>query len=136
MSGSNERRMGERFCVDWQVDCETEDTFLFATITNVSAMGIFVRTQAPLPIGTPLVLKFAPLIVSTPTGDGLRHAGAADRFELEGTVQWINPDSPGCPNPGMGIRFGDLQVDDRNRLLQAIRSIAFLPAELHPVVDA
>ena len=39
---------------------ETEDTFLYACITNISAMGIFVRTDTPLPVGTRLTLRFAP----------------------------------------------------------------------------
>ena len=42
-SGAERRRSG-RFEVTWQVDCETEDTFLYAYITNISEMGIFVRT--------------------------------------------------------------------------------------------
>ncbi|MBI4706055.1 MAG: hypothetical protein HY744_33595, partial [Deltaproteobacteria bacterium] len=38
-----DRRAAPRFAVEWSVDCETEDTFLYAAITNVSALGIFVQ---------------------------------------------------------------------------------------------
>ncbi len=131
MEGNHERRNGERISVDWNVDCETEDTFLFATITNISAMGIFVRTVDPLPLGTTMILKFAPELVSTASGDGLRPASPADYFELRGTVQWINPAKPSCPNPGMGIQFEALLPEDRARLVLVVRSIAYLPGEVH-----
>jgi type IV pilus assembly protein PilZ len=130
MADVAERRGGERIAVDWQVDCETEDTFLFATITNISSMGIFVRTLAPLPIGTLLLLKFAPRLVSTVLGDGLREASELDRFELEGAVVWVNPARPSCPNPGMGVGFRGLSPEDRDRLVLVVRSIAYLPAEV------
>lgn len=131
VDGKYERRNGERVPVDWNVDCETEETFLFATITNISAMGIFVRTVDPLPLGTSLLLKFAPELVSTVSGDGLRPASPADYFELRGTVQWINPAKPDCPNPGMGIQFEALLPEDRARLVLVVRSIAYLPGEVH-----
>ena len=56
----DERRSHDRFDVEWAVDCIAEDTFLYASITNISAMGIFVKTTDPLAIGTRLVLAFAP----------------------------------------------------------------------------
>ena len=57
---SANRRNAERIDVTWSVDCETEDTFLYANITNISEFGIFVMTHEPLEVGTQLTLKFAP----------------------------------------------------------------------------
>jgi len=108
------RRSSERFGVTWLVDCETEDTFLYAKVTNISELGIFVRTTSPLAVGTAVRLRFAP------------QTGMA--FDLEGQVQWINPARPTCPNPGMGIRFAAITLDDRERLVEVIRTIAYLPA--------
>lgn len=110
-----ERRVHERFVVTWSVDCETEATFLYASITNISEMGIFVQTHEPLPPGTDLVLRFAPAQVVEP-------------FVLRGRVQWVNPvvgDRP-TPNPGMGIRFIELSFDDRERIVEVVRTIAYL----------
>src|SRR5262245_9842989 len=109
------RRSSERIEVTWSVDCETEDTFLYASITNSSEMGIFVRTNDPLPVGTQLTLRFAP-------------PRTGDVFVLRGAVQWINVATPlrATPNPGMGIRFIDLNLDDRERIVEAIRTIAYL----------
>ena len=47
-----ERREHDRVDVAWTVDCVADDTFLFASIANISQMGIFVRTIEPLAIGT------------------------------------------------------------------------------------
>jgi len=114
LSGA-ERRRNDRFDVTWQVDCETEDTFLYAYITNISEMGIFVKTDKPLAVGSRLVLRFAPSNEQHP-------------FVLNGIVQWINPVRPlgDNPNPGMGIRFESLELADRERIVEAVRTIAYV----------
>src|SRR5580765_2322504 len=53
-----DRRIHERVLVDIEVDYKADETFLFAYITDISAMGIFVRTNNPEPIGTKLNLCF------------------------------------------------------------------------------
>ena len=100
--------------VEWAVDCVAKDTFLFASITNISEMGIFVRTNDPLKIGTKVRLTFAP-----PGGEP---------FELNGAVAWVNPVrvEGDNPNPGMGIRFVDLKIEERERIVAVIRTIAYL----------
>jgi type IV pilus assembly protein PilZ len=96
------------------VDCVADDTFLFASIANISQMGIFVRTEEPLAIGTPLVLSFAP--------------PGHEPFKLEGAVAWVNKVREGSdnPNPGMGVRFLGLTLDHRERLVEVIRTIAYV----------
>jgi type IV pilus assembly protein PilZ len=117
----DDRRGFDRYDVEWAVDCVASDTFLYAAITNISEMGIFVRTTDPLKVGTKLRLAFAP--------------PGAEAFKLEGAVAWINPlrDNGDNPNPGMGIRFVDLQPDERERLVSVIRTIAYLRDD--PVCD-
>ena len=109
-----ERRNFDRYEVEWAVDCVTSDTFLYASITNISEMGIFVRTTDPLRVGTKLRLCFAP--------------PGAEGFKLEGTVAWVNHVRPNGdnPNPGMGVRFVNLQPEERERLVEVIRTIAYL----------
>ena len=111
-----ERRLVERVLVDLEVDYRCEDTFLFAYITDISALGVFVRTNTPENPGTRLNLKFRP-------------PGEDEAFELEGEVAWINPYRPGDPynlNPGMGIKFVDCQDEQRDRLLRLVRTFAYL----------
>ena len=111
----SERRQHERIAVDWAVDYHSGDTFLYSYITNISAMGIFVFTKTPPAMGTQISVKFAP--------------PGEEAFELKGEVAWINPYRPNGenPNPGMGIRFIDLDPDMRERLVQLVRTIAYLP---------
>jgi type IV pilus assembly protein PilZ len=113
-SASN-RRQHDRIDVSWDVDCETEDTFLYASIRNVSELGIFVLTREPLDIGTRVMLRFSP-------------PGSDEPFDLQGTVQWVNPVRvlSDNRNPGMGILFVDITPDDRERLVATVRTIAYV----------
>ena len=112
---SAERRVFDRYDVEWSVDCVASDTFLYASITNISEMGIFVRTTDPLKLNTKLRLTFAP-------------PGGEQSFQLEGSVAWVNcvRENGDNPNPGMGIRFVNLQPEERERLVEVIRTIAYL----------
>src|SRR5215475_10133705 len=108
-----ERRQWERVLVDLEVDYRSDDTFLFAYITDISQMGIFVRTVTPETPGTRLNLRFCP-------------PGVGD-LECEGVVIWINPYRPGDKenlNPGMGIQFVDLTLEHRDQLRQLVRTFA------------
>ena len=111
----SERRIYERIDVEWSVDCETEQTFLYASITNISEMGIFVATHEPLEVGTRLTLRFA-------------MPGEQSPFILLGQVQWVNPIRmlSDNPNPGMGIRFVDLSSANRERIINSVRTIAYV----------
>ena len=105
--------------VDLEVDCRSEENYLFAGVTDISATGIFIRTTTPEPPGTHLNLRLA-------ADDG------QEPLELEGEVIWINPYRPGPPDnlhPGMGIRFVGLSDDDRGRLQDFIKTFAYLADE-------
>lgn len=103
--------------VSWSVDCVAGDTFLYASITDVSELGIFVSTVRPLEVGSKLVLRFRP--------------PGAESFVLSGVVHWINPVRVLGENlnPGMGIQFLHLTPEDRERLVEAIHTIAYLNGE-------
>lgn len=109
-----DRRVHERVMVHLEVDYRCDDTFLFAYITDVSEMGIFVRTSLPHPPGTRLNLHFAP------------PGNAA--MDVEGEVVWINPHRPGQSdnNPGMGIQFVDLTPQQRDQVMGLVRTFAYL----------
>lgn len=113
---ARDRRRSHRILVDLEVDYQCEDTFLFAYIVDMSALGIFIRTNNPEPPGTHLNLRFT-------------LPGEQRPMALEGEVIWINPFKPGNfenTHPGMGVRFVDLSHEDRRRLLALIRKIAYL----------
>jgi type IV pilus assembly protein PilZ len=109
-----ERRQYERFETLISVDYSSGDTFLFSYIQNISEMGIFIRSDNPLPIGTTLQLRFAP--------DG------QEPIELTGEVTWVNPYRPFGDNlnPGMGVRFRELSPELRERIVSLVRTVAYL----------
>ncbi len=112
-----DRRIHERVLVDIEVDYKADETFLFAYITDISAMGIFVRTNNPEPEGTRLNLCFR---VPQELGGHL--------VEIEGEVIWINPFRPNEPSrqPGMGIQFVDMTQQQRDMILRMVRTFAYL----------
>jgi uncharacterized protein (TIGR02266 family) len=113
--GDADRRRAPRVLVDLEVDYASEENYLFAYITDISATGIFVRTTTPEAPGTHLNLRFA--------------SEHADHIEVEGEVIWVNPYRPGTPDnlhPGMGIRFVSLDNELRDRLLELVRRFAYL----------
>lgn len=117
-TGDAERRRAPRVLVDLEVDYASEDNYLFAYITDISATGIFIRTTTPEAPGTHLNLRFSPTGRDT---DGT--------IEVEGEVIWVNPYRPGTPDnlhPGMGIRFVGIDDDVRHELLELMRRFAYL----------
>jgi len=115
-----DRRLHERVVVDIEVDYRADDTFLFAYITDLSAMGIFIQTRTPLDAGTTLNLCFRAL--------------SGQLLELEGEVIWVNLYRPHDPdpegrNPGMGVRFRELEPWQREELLRMVRTFAYLDDE-------
>ena len=116
-----DRRVHARVTVDIEVDYKSADNFLFAYITDISAMGIFIRTNAPEPPGTRLNLRF------TPPG--------SEPMALEGRVMWVNPYRPGSYdniNPGMGVQFVDLDPSQREHIVNLVRTFAYLSDDEEP----
>ncbi len=113
-----DRRIHERVPVDIEVDYRASDTFLFAYITDISAMGIFIHTEAPAEKGTQLNLRF--------------RVSSGELMEVEGEVIWVNPpvvDDAEGRNPGMGVQFRNLDPAQREEMLRLIRTFAYLNDE-------
>jgi type IV pilus assembly protein PilZ len=111
--GGRERRVHERVAMCLEVDYRCDDTFLFAYITDMSAMGIFIQTTSPRPAGTLLNLRFR-------TPDGAR-------LDVDGRVIWVNqPHGADSINPGMGVQFVDLIPAQRDQILSLVRTFAYL----------
>lgn len=117
-----DRRETTRVLVDLEVDCEGEGVYLYAISRDLSATGIFVRTFEPMPAGTRVNLRLS--------GSEL-DADLAPRRELavEGEVAWVNPYRPGALenlDPGIGVRFVDVDDHTRGELMRLVRRIAYI----------
>lgn len=112
---ARERREHERYETSVAVDYASGETFLFAYLKNISEMGIFIRSNSPLPIGTRLRLRF--------------HVDdEGEPLVLAGEVTWINEFKEGGDNlnPGMGVRFIELTPERREQVVALVRTVAYL----------
>lgn len=109
-----DRREHTRYDTSVAVDYANGETFLFAYLKDISEMGIFIRTEDPLAIGTRLRLRF--------------QIDDADPLVLDGEVTWINPmrDDGENINPGMGVRFVRLTLELREQMVALVRTVAYL----------
>jgi len=114
---ARDRRRTPRIPTFIDVDYRTDGTFLFASIGDISTLGIFLCTGDPLPQGTRLQLHFA--------APGVLGAAASDAFELLGEVVWTTRDAE---RSGMGVRFLAVEPSDHVRLLELVRAIAYVDA--------
>lgn len=111
---SAERRTSQRFETSIAVDYASGETFLFAYLKDISEMGIFIRSNEPLAVGTKLRLRF--------------HVDDGDPLVLDGAVTWINPYKTNGENinPGMGVRFTQLTPERREQVVALVRTVAYL----------
>lgn len=110
---SSERREYERYDVNIDVNYAEGENFLFSYVENISEMGIFIRSDSPLAIGTLLKMKLG-------KGDEV--------IEIQGRVVWVNPVKADGdnPNPGMGVEFEELSDEMRNKVVDLVRTVAYL----------
>ncbi len=112
-----DRRVHARYDTELSVDYASDENFLFSYITNISKMGIFIRTDDQPAKGTRLRMRFG-----LPDGETLK---------LEGEVVWVNrlrADGDNL-NPGVGVRFLNLTPAQREKVVDLVRTIAYLQAE-------
>lgn len=116
-----DRRSTTRVLIDLEVDCEGDGVYLFAISRDLSATGIFVRTLEPMPAGTRVNLRLG--------GAPLDLGGGARQLTVEGEVAWVNPYRPGSLSnldPGIGVRFVDVDERTRGELVRLVRRIAYI----------
>ncbi|HZO13965.1 MAG TPA: PilZ domain-containing protein [Polyangiaceae bacterium] len=106
MSDDQEQRRDERLTINKEF--ESFDAFVSEYVANVSRSGVFVRSSAPLSVGTRVNLRFTVLADEVETVEGV------------GEVVRVHDDPP-----GMGVVFTELSSYSQQileRLLTAKRS--------------
>ena len=101
----DERRRAKRVVVDLQVDFRADDMFIYTYITDLSTLGIFLRSNAPFAVGTKVAVRFQP--------------PGEEPLELEGEVRWVSPFRIGAleaREPGMGVQFVDPPPELKEKL--------------------
>jgi hypothetical protein len=105
VSDLSEKRKSKRVTINKQFD--SFDQFVHEYVTNVSGAGVFIKSDAPLAVGSEISLKFTIVL---------------DQIEtIEGTGVVVRVESD---PPGMGVVFKELDGYSRDlveRLLVAKR---------------
>jgi uncharacterized protein (TIGR02266 family) len=84
-----DKRKSNRVTINKQFD--SFDQFVTEYVTNVSGDGVFIRSDAPLPVGTEITLKFSVVLDEIESVEG---TGVVVRVEKD--------------PPGMGVVFKEL----------------------------
>jgi type IV pilus assembly protein PilZ len=116
-SGGAERRRSARHPTRIDVDVDAQGTFLFAEITDISSMGIFIHADEVPPTGTVLTLVFG-------RPKNLEDGQTFSPFRLQGEVVWTTS-KHGNRAAGMGAKFLHLPDDERRRLMDMVNAIAY-----------
>jgi hypothetical protein len=105
VSDLSEKRKSKRVTINKQFD--SFDQFVHEYVTNVSGAGVFIKSDAPLAVGSEISLKFTVVLDQIETIEG---TGVVVRVERD--------------PPGMGVVFKELDGYSRElveRLLVAKR---------------
>lgn len=95
-----EKRTAQRAPVNLLIDYQTLDQFFHDYATNISLGGVFIRSSAPLPVGTRLKVSF-----SLPGLDSV--------VETTGVVARVEDARSQEGFSGMGISFEDLDAQSK-----------------------
>lgn len=116
-----ERRGHFRLPSHVHVDFASGELLRTAEVENMSEGGVFLATERPLPVGTPLRLL-------VPAEDD------SQWISLEAEVAWTRRTRQGGTGPGMGLRFIGVEPEQRRILEQLLLSrLAPLPPAAGPV---
>jgi hypothetical protein len=91
MSNPPDKRKSTRITINKQFD--SFDQFVHEYVTNVSGAGVFIKSDAPLPVGSEIKLKFSIVLDQIETIEG---TGIVVRVERD--------------PPGMGVVFKELDA--------------------------
>lgn len=79
---------------------------------GIGGGGLFIESIAPLPVGTDITLEFA--LPDSPS----------EWMYAKGTIAWVCPKPDHYTfSPGMGVRFTDIGLEARNRIVELVKSL-------------
>lgn len=106
-----ETRSEERVALSFKVRYRTPEGHVFESrARGIGGGGLYIESDAPLPVGTSLSMDF------------VLQGATNETLEAKGTVAWICPKSDQYTfSSGMGIQFTDMTPDTRGRILKVMR---------------
>jgi len=104
-----DRRRSERVDLVVRVDYKTVDELFSEFARNINEGGMFVETESPPEVGSPVALQF-----SIP--------GSDEPIQVMGRVVRTASGDP-RDRPGMGIEFEDLDAQARDLINELVRNL-------------
>ncbi len=104
-----DRRKSQRADLVVRVDYQTVDDLFSEFARNINEGGIFIESEHPHPLGTPVKLQF-----QVPGSDG--------PIRVSGLVVRVSEGSESAP-AGMGIEFENLDAEARQTIDELVRSL-------------
>lgn len=107
-----EVRAEPRIALTFRVRYNTpEGTKFESRAGGIGGGGLFIESQAPVPVGTKLAMEFS--LPENPL----------EWLPVKGTVAWVCPKADQYTfSPGMGVRFTEIAADVRDRILEVVKS--------------
>lgn len=107
-----EVRAEPRIALTFRVRYNTpEGTKFESRAGGIGGGGLFIESQAPLPVGTKLAMEFS--LPEKPQ----------EWLPVKGTVAWVCPKADQYTfSPGMGVRFTEIAADVRDQILEVVKS--------------
>ena len=105
----SERRRSERVDLVVRVDYKTVDELFSEFARNINEGGMFVETEAPPDLGSPVALQF-------------RIPGSEEPIQVMGRVTRVALGERAEP-PGIGIEFENLDEQSRQLINQLVRNL-------------
>jgi len=109
MTGA-ERRSGKRVMAEIEIKVVQNEDYLISYSKNISAEGMFIRTDNPPPKGDIINLKFT--------------FASYEPMSLDAEIAWVNTNS--STDDGMGVKFIDPPAHIRTAILKIVNRIALL----------
>lgn len=123
--GGEERRREERLDLAnlvVQVDYKTIDELFSEFARNINEGGIFVETEQPPEVGSPVALEF-------------RIPGVPEPIAAQGRVMRVS-DGLSAEPPGMGVQFEQLSDQARELINELVRALRSRPANENDPSDS
>ncbi len=99
-----DKRERPRILISLEITYESGDDFLSSFLSDISGDGLFIGTSNPMEVNTRLKVCF-------------HVPGISESLLATGTVVWVR-DSVSSDNPGMGVRFDEMEPGDREKVDQ------------------
>ena len=106
-----DRRSSVRVPVKYEINFINEDDYLISYSKDISADGMFIRTNNAPPVGERTTLTFT--------------IGDLEQITIDAKVIWVN-DAESSEDPGMGVQFVRPPKNLKETILSIVKRVAVL----------